>query len=143
LNKRLLQIVDKIKEDSEGNAVILLHSDHGESVLEFSDDPGFLVQRHGVLAAIHLPGGVKDERFYPGMSNVNFFRFIFNHLFEAGFPMLPDRTWYSSPAAPFQTREITRVLDSATAAAGVSDSAAAAAGVSDSAAAAAGVSKWD
>jgi hypothetical protein len=119
LNTRLLQVVDKIIEDTKGNAVILLHSDHGESVLEFSDDAEFLVQRHGVLAAIHLPGGVEDNRFYPGMSNVNFFRFIFNHLFDAGFQMLPDRTWYSSPSAPFKLREITGVLDSAAAARGL------------------------
>ncbi|MEO6097131.1 MAG: sulfatase-like hydrolase/transferase [Fibrobacteria bacterium] len=119
LNKRLLRIVDKIIKDSKGNAVILLHSDHGESVLEFSDDPEFLVQRHGVLAALYLPGGAKDTRFYPRISNVNFFRFIFNHLFDSGFPMLPDRTWYSSTSAPFLFREITGVLDSAAAARGI------------------------
>lgn len=113
LNKRLLQAVDKIILASRGNCVILLHSDHGESVLEFSEDPRFLAQRHGVLSAVRLPGGAQDGLFHPGISNVNLFRFLFNHLFAAGYPLLPDRTWYSSPETPFQFREITGVLDSA------------------------------
>lgn len=116
LNKRLLQAVDKIILDTRGDCVILLHSDHGESVLDFSDDPRFLAQRHGVLSAVRLPGGAQDSRFHPGISNVNLFRFIFNHVFAAGYPLLPDRTWYSSPQAPFLFREITGLLDSAEAA---------------------------
>jgi hypothetical protein len=116
LNKRLLQAVDKIILATRGNCVILLHSDHGESVLDFSGDPRFLAQRHGVLSAIRLPGGAQVGLFHPGISNVNLFRFLFNHLFAAGYPFLPDRTWYSSPETPFQFREITGLLDSAEAA---------------------------
>lgn len=113
LNKRLLQAVDKIILATRGNSVILLHSDHGESVLDFSEDPRFLAQRHGVLSAVRLPGGAQDGLFHPGLSNVNLFRIIFNHVFAAGYPLLQDRTWYSSPQTPFRFREITGLLDSA------------------------------
>ncbi len=111
LNQRLLAIVDKIIKDSKGQAVILIHSDHGESVMDFSNELDFLHQRHGILAALYLPGGAQEKQFTGAVSPVNFFRIIFNHLFNTGLPLLDARTFFSNRTNPFDLRDITDTLN--------------------------------
>lgn len=87
-NKQFLGLIDHILQSSPRPPVILLMSDHG--FREFTDgayNPLQFVNFNAVL----LPG--RDYRsFYPGMSNVNQFRALFNTLFRSKYPLLADST---------------------------------------------------
>jgi hypothetical protein len=51
-----------------------------------------LNERFSPLAAYYLPG-VKAEDLPPNMTSVNLFRFVFNHYFNAGLPLLENREY--------------------------------------------------
>ncbi len=53
-----------------------------------------------ILNAYFLPGG--DQRsLYPSISPVNSFRVIFNTYFEADYPLLADRSYFSTYQDPY------------------------------------------
>jgi hypothetical protein len=66
-----------------------------------------LDQKFGIFAAYYLPG-VDSSSLYPTMSSVNAFRFVFNAYFEAGLPLLPDRSWiHQDKHHPYVLTDIT------------------------------------
>ncbi len=89
-NKKLLQLVDHIKSNSDQPPVIILMSDHGYRQLDEDHlKPYFFMNLNAVL----LPG--KDySQFYEGMSNVNQFRVILNAEFKQNLPLLKDSTTF-------------------------------------------------
>ena len=85
--------------------MIILQADEGPYPSRFARDPERfdwleeatpeeILQKHGILNAMHLPGidpeaaGVHDR-----MSPVNTFRIVFNEYFGADLPLLPDRVY--------------------------------------------------
>jgi hypothetical protein len=86
-NKVMLQLIDDILKQSNGDAVIVLMSDHG-----FREKPGTqaCLDVNNNFISVYLPG--KDYRlFYDNMSNVNLLRAIFNTSFHQQFPKLTDK----------------------------------------------------
>lgn len=83
------RMLDQLLQQTQGKAVIILHSDHG-----ISDIPGS--QRSDIFrnyAAFYFPG--KDYHLlYTGMSNVNSFRIVFNKYFGQQLPLLKDSSIY-------------------------------------------------
>ncbi len=107
LNKKLENVIKNILSASNGDAIIILQSDHGESVLEPEETGDFYRQRHGILAAIYLPKRMDSQEFYASMTPVNFFRYVFNSVFGLDFEILKDRVYFSPTHMPFRVEEIT------------------------------------
>lgn len=66
-----------------------------------------------IASAYHLPG-LDESCLYPGMSSVNAFRLVFNLYFDAGLPLLPDRSFlHTRVGRPYDLTEVTdRLPDS-------------------------------
>jgi len=79
INDQMLTILERIIADSPTPPVIVVMGDHG-----LSDD-----NRTQNFAAIYLPdsGG---SSLYHTITTVNYFRIVFNTIFNAGLPLLPD-----------------------------------------------------
>ena len=89
-NKVMLDLTTRILQQSSGNAVIMLMSDHG-----FRGIPGKSVckQVNDNFISVYLPG--KDYRLlHDSISNVNIFRSVFNTVLGQRFPQLPDHCIY-------------------------------------------------
>lgn len=81
LNPQIIEIVEKIIDNSDPGPIIILEGDHG--LFDF--------QRTSNLLAIYFPTS-GDEVFYPQISLVNTFRLVFNEYFGTDFPLLDDRS---------------------------------------------------
>ena len=97
LNHHLKLAIQNILEASQGNAIIILQSDHGSALglnplsLEQSD----LVERFGILNAIFLPAKYERNSLIGTMSSVNTFPIILNNVFNLDLPLQKDRAYYS------------------------------------------------
>jgi hypothetical protein len=95
LDQRLLEIIDRILENSDPPPVIILQGDHGATIAyqERGIDPA---QRLGILNAYYLPsqpdGHDPQELLHPAISPVNTFRLIFDSYFNASYSLLADRS---------------------------------------------------
>ena len=93
-NKKLLELVDYIKEKSEHPPVIMLMSDHG--FRQFEENEKVDNKYHFMnLNAVFIPNG-NYQGFYDGMSNVNQFRVLLNSQFGQKLPLLKDSTSFLS-----------------------------------------------
>lgn len=85
-NKVMSEFISKLKENTRGEAVIMLMSDHGSRDLMTDEDAesGF-----NSLNAVYYPG--KDSSFlYEGFTNVNQFRLLFSAITQTKIPLLKD-----------------------------------------------------
>ncbi len=105
-NKLILEMVDKILEDSEQVPIILLQADEGPYLSEADrslDRKLQLLTRARILSAFLLPnpGGEGDEFNLPeSLFPVNTFRLIFREYFGADIELLPNRTYSWEVASP-------------------------------------------
>lgn len=108
VNRRLEAAIDKILSRSAAPPVILLQGDHGPgSRLNWgSPSDSCLWERTAVLNAIYLPGAGR-EALYPSISPVNAIRVALNAVFDAGLPLLPDQTYFTSYTLEGQAIDIT------------------------------------
>jgi hypothetical protein len=111
--KKIMNMVDKILEQSSSPPIIILQSDHGPTVPYLKTNPEkpdndyqFKKDRLKNLNAYLLPG--KDHKMvYQTISPVNSFRVIFNLYFEADYKLLEDRSYFSwYPDDSYQLEEI-------------------------------------
>jgi len=88
-DRQLVQLVDNILKKTNGNAVIILQSDHTLSNIgqEKSED---VFDNYN---AFYFPGG-NYQQLYDGMSNVNSFRVVLNKYFGQSLAMLPDKRFH-------------------------------------------------
>lgn len=87
-NKKLLTLIDRIRTATDSKAIIILAGDHG--FREFKRTVDFKYHFMN-LNAVYLPDK-NYSSFYPGLSNVNLFRLIFNTQFRQQLPLLKDST---------------------------------------------------
>ena len=96
-NKRILETLDALLEQSEVPPIIVLQADEGPYLRgenrSLSDRDKMLV-RSRILTAFLLPKSKKRPAIPASISPVNTFRYIFRSYFDAEFDLLPDRTYY-------------------------------------------------
>ena len=93
LNGRIENIVRTMISESAVPPVILIQGDHGP-------EEGSSQDRMQILNAMYLAGHGSDG-LYPTITSANTFRVIFNTVFEAGLPLLPDASYFSTYEDPF------------------------------------------
>lgn len=96
VNKRVIAALTEIISGSESPPIVIIQSDHGPCihVMSCAEGPG-LDMKFGILNAYLVPEECK-EHFYAEISPANSFRTIFNCVFDAGLPLLEDRSFYTN-----------------------------------------------
>ncbi len=115
INRKTLDMIDAILENSETPPIIILQGDHGSNIyLDLNNmDATCLYERYSILSAFHLPG-INAENLPQDISPVNDFRKVFNIYFGTHFDILPDRRYFSfSDAEFYHFRDITSLTESA------------------------------
>lgn len=101
LNRRTLELVDRLTASSAGPPVVLVLSDHGSaSGVDFNDlEHSDLDERSANLFAALTPGhdGVFDDR----ITLVNVFGRLFNAYFGTSYPLQPDTLYRWTPPSVF------------------------------------------
>jgi len=88
ISREIEKVVDALLEKSEIPPIIILQSDHGQRPIH----PGIVIgsdEWRKILNAMYLPGMDYSE-LSDSISPVNTFRLIFNHYFDADYPLLED-----------------------------------------------------
>ncbi len=111
INKRTLEAIDRIIQQSKRPPVIILQGDHGSRMnLDWSSLERTDVQEpYSILNAYRAPEAVR-KYLYPSISPVNTFRLVLTRLFGAHYPLLPDRSYYSTANAPYGLTDVTGLL---------------------------------
>jgi hypothetical protein len=94
--------LDRLDEQGRPGAVVIFQGDHGPgSGLHWLDPAQTdFRERHSILNAMRIPG-LDSQTLEPSASPVNTFRVVFNYLFGASYPRLPDRSYFSSWVSPY------------------------------------------
>jgi hypothetical protein len=117
-NKRIRDLVDLLLARSEEERpIIILQADEGpypERYEQLSDDfdwrsaPADDVEmKFGILNAMYLPGAEGHAPLPDGLSSVNTFRTVFRRYFDLDLPDLPDRSFASTWARPYDFIDVT------------------------------------
>lgn len=85
-SKVVAALVDDLMKKTNGQAVIILMSDHGYRSLVVN---GKTIVPDNNFNAVYIPGN-NYRYYYDSISNVNQFRVVFNSLFDVKLPLLPD-----------------------------------------------------
>jgi hypothetical protein len=112
INSQITLVIDTILKNSNGNAIIIIHGDHGPGAFtSFVDsDKSCLSERFSVLLAIYLPNQGYSH-FRSNMSLVNLFPILFNTYFSSNLPILEDRSYYASWTRPYEFIDVTEKLE--------------------------------
>ncbi len=110
INKKIMEAVENILENSTDPPIIIIQGDHGPQY--FTVLPKFrhgifwntvtieeAQSRFGILNAYHLPG--EKNSLYPSVSPVNSFRLILNNYFGTDLEILPDYSYAANKDESF------------------------------------------
>jgi hypothetical protein len=102
INKKIKETVDSILANSKVPPIIILQSDHGpRAFFDWeSAEVSYLKESMSVLNAVYLPGGDYHD-FYPGISPVNTFIALINHITGSKKQFLKDKSFYSTWKRPY------------------------------------------
>jgi hypothetical protein len=92
LNKKVMELVDKLLTGSPNPPIIIIQGDHGPK-FEGSINTDYAYQ---ILNASYLPG-LESRPFYDTITPVNTFRVLFNEYFGGQYPLLEDRARLPDP----------------------------------------------
>jgi hypothetical protein len=104
MNRSILEVIDRILAESAKPPVIIIQSDHGPHLRKGMSEGQTLSVRLANFAAYHLPGA--RDVMPRDCAPVNQFRYLFNHYFDAGLPILPNKSYVSDYVTILQMREI-------------------------------------
>jgi hypothetical protein len=101
VNKQIQKAIDDILSKSSQPPIIILQGDHGGgSLLRPSLEQSCLFERTSILNAYYLPR-IEPQTLYPTITPVNSFRVVFNTYFDTEYTLLPDKTYFSHIARPY------------------------------------------
>lgn len=107
INDRMKDLISALLSRSQRPMVLILQGDHGPGMqlnYQSADDTN-LEERLGIFSAIYTSDGKAAELGF-GLSPVNTFRVLFNRYFHTDFPLLPDRSYYSTLDNPLDFVEV-------------------------------------
>lgn len=93
LNVRILEVVDRLLNDSAAPPVMIIQGDHGWADRNAED-------KLSILNSYYLPGAGIDL-LYPKITPINTFRTIFDYYFGADYGLLEDLSYFSEDERPF------------------------------------------
>jgi hypothetical protein len=98
LNVHAIKCLETLMARTEGQAVIIVQSDHGSSLNldPFGAAASDVQERFGILNAIYLPERYPRDGLDESISSVNTFRVVLQNVFGVRLPKLEDRAWFSS-----------------------------------------------
>jgi len=108
VDKRLLETVTAILENSERPPIIIVQADHGPEG-KHAGVP-YPQQRMTILNALYLPNG-GGAALYGSITPVNTFRLILQHYFQGDIDLLPDRVLYSEYSRPYDFIDLTDQIE--------------------------------
>ncbi len=120
-NDKIRGIVDRLLDVPEAEQpIIILESDEGPYPDRYNRDqngfdwatatPEELETKYGVLTAMYLPGDAPAgaPSMYPDMTLINTFPIVLDRYFDAGIPLLPDRSYTSKAwVRPYDLTDVT------------------------------------
>jgi hypothetical protein len=111
VDKVMEQVITDILSGSSPAPIIVLQSDHGPAAyLDWTSEANTnLDERLSILNAYYFPGGHSAE-LYASITPVNSFRVLFNEYFGMDYPLLADKSYYSTWNQPFNYLEVTNKL---------------------------------
>jgi hypothetical protein len=96
VNTKITELVERLLAGSDAeDPIVILQSDEGPGEAPGNwakASPQTWRKKFPIFNAYHLPG-ILDANLYPSISPVNTFREVFNLYFDAGLPILPDRSF--------------------------------------------------
>jgi hypothetical protein len=107
ITKQLQQTIDTILSQSDIPPVIIVQGDHGPGAYYdgFSMDELKTYERMSILNAYYFPQPAEPS-LYASITPVNSFRVLFSSQFEMDFPLLPDKSYFSPGARPYDLSEL-------------------------------------
>jgi hypothetical protein len=115
LNTLIRDMVERILREAPRPPVIILQGDHGPGSILNWDEPELnqLPERHAILNALYLPPDLRGRLeaaggFPDSVTPVNTFRILLRQLFDTAFAMLPDKSYFSTLARPYELYDIDR-----------------------------------
>ena len=94
--------LDRLTAAGGDSSIVIIQGDHGPGLrLDWSDPQATDTrERLSILNAIRAPG-VDPGVWHAALTPVNTFRLLFDEMFGAAFPRLPDRSFFSSWRSPY------------------------------------------
>lgn len=116
VNKELRSLIENLLSRTGVPPIIILQADHGPSstfqswrLNELDLDENQITEKMNILNAYYLSAYDKNE-LYESVTPVNSFRMIFNHLFDTGYDLLEDRSYFSDYELPYKFIDVTNAL---------------------------------
>ena len=108
VNRRILEIVDKLKKESP-QPIIILQGDHGSRMHldQVSLAKSDVREAFRNFNAYLVPGSVRSE-LYAGITPVNAFRVLFDALYADSLSLKPDTSYFTSWDHPYSPIDVTR-----------------------------------
>ena len=109
VNKKTLELIDKIIENSKEPPIIIIQSDHGSEFPEDATELERMNEKMHNFNAYYLPHE-GESILYDDVTPVNSFRLIFNYYFNGDYEILEDKSYWSE-SNPFEKSGYPEFID--------------------------------
>jgi hypothetical protein len=111
VNERIETAIAAILARSRTPPIIILQSDHGSEMTLNQSNPSAagIRERMAILSAYYVPREIRAQ-LYPRISPVNTFRIILGQYFSRAWARLPDDSYFSTWASPYEFTPVNGVL---------------------------------
>jgi hypothetical protein len=116
INKKIIETVDKILQESDSAPVIIIQGDHGTPTQlgggglrwnNINDDS--IRERTSIFSAFYLPN-LDLEVIYEGVTPVNYFRIVLNNYLNGDYEYLEDKIYFSTYQEMLNFTDVTSIV---------------------------------